>query len=108
MKRERWLGYIKDYVKCLWEVFVWGVWGVVLVVCDDDMLTPTGYPPPNTAADMAHSRCVSVSGVSFSVGVCESDLLIFFVGDNEAGALAGVHQGLRRRHADGVRDRHDG
>jgi len=22
---------------------------------DDDMLTPTGYPPPNTPADMAHS-----------------------------------------------------
>ena len=33
-------------VKCLWEVFVWGV---VLVVC----------------------VCVSVSGVLFSVGVCE-------------------------------------
>jgi len=29
---------------------------LVLLVCDD-MLTPTGYrvPPPNTAADMAHS-----------------------------------------------------
>ena len=39
-------------VKCLWEVFVWGV---VLVVC----------------------VCVSVSGVLFSVGVCVCDLLIF-------------------------------
>ena len=39
-------------VKCLWEVFVWGV---VLVVC----------------------VCVSVSGVMFSVGVCVCDLSIF-------------------------------
>jgi len=39
------------------------VCAVVRVVClcvwpvddDDDILTPTGYPPPNTAADMAHS-----------------------------------------------------
>jgi len=29
-------------------------WGV-LPPDDDDMLSPTGYPPPNTAADMAHS-----------------------------------------------------
>jgi len=40
-------------VKCLWEVFVWGV---VLVVC----------------------VCVSVLGVLFSVGVCACDLLIFW------------------------------
>jgi len=44
-------------VKCLWEVFVWGV---VLVVC----------------------VCVSVSGVLFSVGVC--DLLIFLHGESIA------------------------
>jgi len=29
--------------------------GVVHGHDDDDMLTPTGYPPPHTAADMAHS-----------------------------------------------------
>ena len=46
---------LASVVKCLWGVFVWGVWGVVLVVC------------------------VSVSGVVFSVGVCVCvcDLLIF-------------------------------
>ena len=42
-------------VKCLWEVFVWGV---VLVVC------------------VCVCVCVSVSGVLFSVGVCVCDLLI--------------------------------
>jgi len=43
-------------VKCLWEVFVWGV---VLVVC----------------------VCVSVSGMLFSVGLCVcGDLLIFLHG----------------------------
>jgi len=38
----------------LWEVFIWGLWGVVLVVCVS-----------------------GVSGVLFSVAVCVCDLLIF-------------------------------
>jgi len=44
-------------VKCLWEVFVWGV-GVLFLSC----------------------ACVSVSGVLFSVGVCVWDLFIFLHG----------------------------
>ena len=53
-------------VKCLWEVFVLGVWGVVLVVC------------------------VSVSGVLFPVGVCVCDLFLFFTDGRQSGWRTGL------------------
>jgi len=47
LTRTRRSRHLRDVVKCLWEVFVWG-FGVLFLSC----------------------ACVSVSGVLFSVGVC--------------------------------------